>query len=52
MVVARGTKSNEGLAGAHIWYTWFEDVSLGESDWVRETHGCKSGVEIYFSLVL
>ena len=46
-------KSNEGLAGAHILYTWFENVSPGErSDWVKETLCCKSGMEIYFSLVL
>ena len=31
----------------------FENVSPGEgSDWVKETHYCKSRMEIYFSLVL
>ena len=32
----------------------FEKGSLaGEaSDWVKETHYCKSGMEVYFSLVL
>ena len=31
-----------------------ENVSpAGEgSDWVKETHCCKSGIEVYFSLVL
>ena len=53
VMVVCGAKSNKGLAGPNILYTWCENVSLGEgSDWVKETHFCKNGMKIYFSLVL
>ena len=46
----------QGLLETHILYTWLWDRQpwrwVRLSDWVKETHCCKIGMEIYFYLVL